>query len=246
METSVDQTVKQIATRIRKEWQQRNRGIIDLAAVSSVKQIYHYRQKTRKTNNGEFVLKIFQLNEGYERQVQDLVAVIEPLFHSISPKFQGRFVQHLTSLIEEGLANGQIDSDDTADFEFVRFLLENLLVLEYKDAQIVARFTHRIDSILRSAGVPLIHMFESGLQERPARVLSRQCLILSFLLELKKDLLHKYGLGVSSSGWTKASSNGLMKGWERVIFSEKMVITDHEVNEQLRTVIFLKISLIRV
>ena len=225
--------VKQIAARILKGWEQRSHGIIDLASISSVKKIYECRKRSEKIK-GTFVLRSLHLNEGYERQGVDHVAIMESLFDSLSPQARRRFLKHLISLIDDGLVSDATDLDEVVDLQFARFLVENLLVLEYKDKCLVANVVQLIDSVVRRAGVPLIHTFESGLQECPVKVLTQQCLVITLLLQLKKSLLQKYyGTGTSSSVRTKSTVNELISDWENLNFLE---LTHCEAYEQLHKV----------
>jgi hypothetical protein len=157
---------------------------------------------------------------------------MEPLFHCISRKTRVIFLEYIISLIDEVLDCTQTDSDQVP---FAQFLVENLLVIEYNDKELVDYLVELIDSVMRHTGVPLIHTFKSGLQERPVNVLARQCLLLSLLLKVKKHLLLKYG---TSHARTTASLSSVINDWESVKFLEP------ELYEKLGVVIFPVILLI--
>jgi hypothetical protein len=178
------------------------------------------------------------------------VALMGPLYTDIKTKkkFRGRFLKSLVSLLDQdSLSN---TSTVLAEVDFARFVVENLVYLEYGVIEEVFYVIHTIDRILSSTGVSLLQAIEGGDMIDSVAVLAKKAIVLSLLVGLKQQLKVAYSLTEAKcrafdpkkAGGAKDNKSAMrMKRigtveWSEIPYLEKGIQEEWQAQEQLQAV----------
>jgi len=82
----------------------------------------------------------------------------------------------------------------TVDVNFARFIVENLLYLDYGTTEEVLTVIHSIDSILSSTGVSLRQSIDRRDTSEPITLLAQRSIVFSLIIGLKQYLKAMYNL----------------------------------------------------
>jgi Sister chromatid cohesion C-terminus len=117
-----------------------------------------------------------------------------PLYSDIKTKkrFRVRYLRSLVNLLDKDSQSKE--NTFPIDVHFARFIVENLLYLEYGVIEEVYTVIHTVDRIISSTGVSLLQSIENGDNSTHIVVLTQRSIVLSLLIGLKQYLKMAYNL----------------------------------------------------
>jgi cohesin loading factor subunit SCC2 len=117
-----------------------------------------------------------------------------PLYSDIRTKkrFRARYLRSLVNLLDRDSQVKELIAPVEADF--ARFLVDNLVYLDYGVIEEVYTVIHTIDRIMSSSGISLLQSIEGGERSEPLAILAQRSVVLSLLDQLKLFLKLAYGL----------------------------------------------------
>jgi cohesin loading factor subunit SCC2 len=185
------------------------------------------------------------------------VALMGPLYSDIKTKkkFRGRFLKSLVSLLDHDSHSNT--STTPAEVDFARFIVENLVYLEYGVLEEVFYVIHTIDRILSSTGVSLLHAIEGGEMTGSMAILAQRSIVLSLLVGLKQHLKVAYSLTEAKcqafdpkkAGGAKDNKTAVRMRelgvieWSEIPYADKEIQEDWQAQEQLQAVLRLLTTL---
>jgi cohesin loading factor subunit SCC2 len=117
-----------------------------------------------------------------------------PLYRDIKTKkrFRVRFLKSLVNLLDRDSQSREATAP--VDVAFGRFIVENLMYLDYGAIEEVHTVIHAIDRIMSSSGISLLQSYETGDKSESMDVLAHRSIVLSLLIGLKQNLKFSYNL----------------------------------------------------
>jgi cohesin loading factor subunit SCC2 len=174
-----------------------------------------------------------------------------PLYSDIRTKkrFRARYLRSLVNLLDR---DSQV-KEPTAPVEadFARFLVDNLVYLDYGVIEEVYTVIHTIDRIMSSSGISLLQSIEGEERSEPLAVLAQRSVVLSLLDQLKVFLKMAYGLteakcrafdpkktgtAKDNKAAVRTRSTGIID-WSEVPYVDQPPASDQQRQEQLQAVI---------
>jgi hypothetical protein len=152
------------------------------------------------------------------------------------------------------------DSTIPVNVEFARFIVENLVYLDYGVVEEVFTVIHAIDKIISTTGVALLQSIENEDDSAPLQTLAQRSIVLSLVVSLKMHLKTVYNLteakcrafnpkkpstAKDNKAISRTTSTGVFQ-WSDIPFLEKPFENALQMQEQLEAVHSFSISLILV
>lgn len=179
------------------------------------------------------------------------VSLIASLYKDVKTKKRAR-AKYLRGLVN------QLDRDSQSkgatariEVDFARFIVENLLYLEYGVIEEVFTVIHTIDRIISVTGITLLQAIETGDATESIRALAQRSIVFSLMIGLKQHLKMAYNLTEARCRAFDPKKTGAAKdnkpalrvhgvgivGWPDIPYLEKPFENDAaQMLEQLETV----------
>jgi hypothetical protein len=192
---------------------------------------------------------------GYYELAGEPVSLIASLYKDIKSKkrVRSKFLKNLVGYLDRD--SHSRDSTTPIDVDFARFIVENLLYLDYGFTEDVLTVIHSIDSILSLTGVSLRQSIESSDTSEPTVLLAQRSVVMSLMIGLKQYLKAMYNLreekcrafdprktvnAKDNKPAVKSRSLGIVE-WPDIPFLEQPYQTPMDIQEQLNAVYKIKI-----
>lgn len=134
------------------------------------------------------------LTAGYYEYKGEPVSLIASLYKDIKTKKRTR-VKYLKNLIAHLDRDSQSKEYATPiKVDFARFIVENLLYLDYGVIEEVFTVIHSIDRILSSTGITLRESIENRDSSESIAILAQRSIVFSLMIGLKEHLKMAYNL----------------------------------------------------
>lgn len=191
------------------------------------------------------------MTAGYYEHAGEPVALIASLYKDIKSKkrVRSKFLKNLVSYLDRD--SHSRDYTTPIDVDFARFIIENLLYLDYGMAEEVLTVIHSIDSILALTGVSLRQSIESRDSAEPIALLAQRSIVFSLMIGGKQYLKGVYGLteakcrafdprktlsAKDNKPAVRSRSLGIVE-WPDIPFLEKPFQSPMDMEEQLASVL---------
>ena len=134
------------------------------------------------------------LRVGYYIDKGEPVSLVGAFYSDIKAKKRAR-VKYLKTLINHLDRDSQSKEYMTPiEAEFARFIVENLVYLDYGVTEEIFTVIHTVDRIMSSSGVSLLQSIESRDASESAIILAQRSIAFSLLVGLKQFLKMTYNL----------------------------------------------------
>lgn len=135
-----------------------------------------------------------------------------------------RYLRGLVNLLDR---DSQIrEPSAPVEADFARFLIDNLVYLDYGVIEEVYTVIHTIDRIMSSSGISLLQAIEGGDRSEPIVVLAQRSVVLSLLEQLKLSLKTAYGLTEAKCRAFDPKKTGTAKDNKAVVRTKAAEIID--------------------
>lgn len=193
LETSPVTRVRQISSRSRVWAIVRYEHVIEGAYSHAMQKMFDYRKAVLNSVKG-MNTTMKTLRSGYQLENEEPLSFMGPLYSDIKTKkrFRLRFLKSLVNLLDRDSQSREAAAP--VDIDFARFIVENLMYLEYGAIEEVHTVIHTVDRIMSSTGISLLQSFESGDKSESMTVLAHRSVVLSLLIGLKQNLKFSYNL----------------------------------------------------
>jgi len=241
--------VRQIASRTRSLLSTRREDVIDDTYLESLTKLFDYRKTVVKSPKG---LDHFpeKLTAGFYIYNGEPVSLIASLYKDVKTKKRVR-AKYLRGLVN------QLDRDSQSkgatagiEVDFARFIVENLLYLEYGVIEEVFTVIYTIDRIISVTGITLLQAIETGDTTESIRVLAQRSIVFSLMIGLKQHLKMAYNLTEAKCRAFDPKKTGAAKDnkpalrvqsvgivdWPEIPYLEISFENDGEIQEQLDAV----------
>jgi cohesin loading factor subunit SCC2 len=154
------------------------------------------------------------------------VSLMTPLYSDIRTKkrFRVRYLRGLVNLLDR---DSQIrEPSAPVEVDFARFLVDNLVYLDYGVIEEVYTVIHTIDRIMSSSGISLLQAIEGGDRSEPIAVIAQRSVVLSLLEQLKLSLKTAYGLTEAKCRAFDPKKTGTAKDNKAVVRTKAAEIID--------------------
>jgi len=187
---------------------------------------------------------------GYYEHAGEPISLISSLYKDIKSKkrVRSKFLKNLVSYLDR---EPHIrDSSPPISIDFARFIVENLLYLDYGTIEEPLTVIHAIDAILSSTGVALRQTIETRDSADPLPVVAQRSIVFSLMIVVKALLKGMYNLteakvrafdprktvnAKDNKPVVKAQRVGIVE-WPDIPFLEKPFQTPMDMEEQLEAV----------
>jgi hypothetical protein len=194
-------------------------------AIQAIQKMFDYRRTVAKSTDG---IKRYccELTSGYQVDNGEPVALMTPLYNDIKAKKRLR-LRHLKNLVNLLDRDSQTrESMTPVEVDFAKFIVENLLYLEYGVIEEVFTVIHSIDRVMATTGVSLRQAIESGESSEPMRLIAQRSAVFSLMLELKQYLKASYGLSEAKCKAFDPKKTGTAKDNKAVVRSRNLGVID--------------------
>lgn len=191
-----------------------------------------------------------RLIEGYYMSSGEPVSLIASLYGDVKGKkrLRGKFLRGLVNFLDRDSQSKEYAAP--IEIDFARFVVENLLYLEYGVIEEVFTVVHTIDRIVSSTGISLLQSIENRDVSEPINILARRSIVLSLMIGLKQHLKATYNLteakcrAFDPKKTTNAKDNKpavrsrVVESieWPDIPYLGKPFEDDHQMHEQLEAV----------
>ena len=192
LETSPIVRVRQISGRARAYAVTRYEQATD-GAIQAIQKMFRYRKAVVNSVDGiRFSLTI--ANSGYQLDKGEPVALMNPLYNDIKTKkrFRLRHLRNLVNLLDRDSQTKE--NVPPVEVDFAKFIVENLVYLDYGVIEEVFTVIHSIDRIMATTGVALRQTIERGESSEPIGAVAQRAVVFALMLELKQYLKAAYNL----------------------------------------------------
>jgi hypothetical protein len=166
------------------------------------------------------------LTEGYYEYKGEPVSLIASLYKDIKTKKRVR-VKYLKNLVIYLDRDSQSKEYATPiDIDFARFIVENLLYLDYGVIEEVFTVIHSIDRILSSTGITLRESIENRDSTESIAILAQRSIVFSLMIGLKQHLKWAYNLTEAKIRAFDPKKTGSAKDNKSAIRSRAVGIVD--------------------
>lgn len=175
------------------------------------------------------------------------VSLANAFYGDMKPKIRAR-VKYLKTLVNHLDRDSQSKEYTTPiDIGFARFIVENLLYLDYSVMEEVFTIIRTIDYIISSSGVSLLQSLESYDASESGVILAQRSIAFSLLVGLKQFLMITYNLteakcfafNHSSAKDNKPAVRSMKLStieWPDIPYLEKQFEDGYQIREQLEAV----------
>ena len=241
--------MRQIASQTRSLLSTRREDVIDDTYLESLTKLFEYRKTVVKSAKGLSCL-FAALMIGYYIYNGDPVSLIASLYKDIKTKKRVR-AKYLRGVVN------QLDRDSQSkgatariEVDFAKFIVENLLYLEYGVIEEVFTVIYTIDRIISVTGITLLQAIETGDTSESTHVLAHRSIVFSLMIGLKQHLKMAYNLTEArcrafdpkKTGPAKDNKPALrvhsvgIVDWPDIPYLEKPFENDAQMQEQLEAV----------
>ena len=227
---------------------ERYEHVIDGVYLDGMQNMFTYQKTVLNSVKG--ITRASLLTTGYRIEKGEPASLMGPLYSDIKTKkkFRGRFLKSLVNLLDQDSQSNT--STAPAEVDFGRFIVENLLYLEFGVIEEVFYVIHTIDRILASTGVSLLQTIEGGEMTESVAVLAQRSIVMSLLVGLKQHLKVAYSLteakcrafdpkkaGAAKDNKSAVRARGMgVIEWSEIPYVDKEIQEDWQAEEQLRAV----------
>lgn len=167
-------------------------------------------------------------------------ALINPLYGDIKAKkrFRLRHLRNLVNLLDRDSQTKE--NIPPVQVDFARFIIENLLYLDYGTIEEVFTVIHSIDRIMATTGVSLRQVIDSGESSEPIGVVAQRATVFALMLELKQYLKASYNLSEAKCRAFDPKKSGNAKDNKAAVRTRSLGVIDWStipyINEKPQTV----------
>ena len=158
-----------------------------------MQKMFDYRKNVLNSVKGT-TSETYTNRPGFQIDNEEPISLMGPLYSDIKTKkrFRTRFLKSLVNLLDRDSQSREATAP--VDIDFARFIVENLMYLNYGAIEEVHTVIYTIDRIMSSSGISLLQSFESGDKSESMTVLAHRSVVLSLLVGLKQNLKFSYNL----------------------------------------------------
>ena len=166
------------------------------------------------------------LTEGYYEYKGEPVSLIASLYKDIKTKKRVR-VKYLKNLVAHLDRDSQSKEYTTPiEVDFAKFIVENLLYLDYGVIEEVFTVIHSIDRILSSTGITLRESIENRDSSETTAILAQRSIVFSLMIGLKEHLKMAYNLTEAKCRAFDPKKTGSIKDNKNAVRSRTIGIVD--------------------